>query len=123
MNLVDTSGWLEYFYDGCNSGYFARPLESLGDLIVPTICVYEVFKKVFSVGSEAQALRAVSQMRLGKIVDLTEDIALSAAMISLKHHIPMADSMILATARKFKAVLWTQDEHFSGLDGVNCKKS
>jgi predicted nucleic acid-binding protein len=118
MNLVDTSGWIEYFFGAPNAAHFARLIEDTGNLIVPVTCLYEVFKKVHSVGSEAQALLAVAQMRLGRVCPLTEDLALSAALISLRHGMPMADSMILATARAQNAVLWTQDEHFRGLPGV-----
>ena len=119
MNLVDTSGWIEYFFAGGNAEYFASPIEETTGLIVPVICLYEVFKKVNSVASEARALQAVTQMKLGRVVDLTEDVALSAALISLRRRLPMADSLIYATARAQEATLWTQDEHFSDLPGVN----
>jgi predicted nucleic acid-binding protein len=99
MNLVDTSGWLEYFFDGPNAPYFTAPIEDIDQLVVPVICLYEVFKKVNLAGNEAQALQAVAQMKQGRILDLTEDIALSAALISLKQKLPMADSLIFATAR------------------------
>ena len=112
MNLVDTSGWIEYFFGGPNAGYFAAPVEDTAHLIVPAICLYEVFKKVSSVADEAPALQAVAQMKQGHVVDITENIALSAARISLRHKLPMADSMILATARAHNAALWTQDSHF-----------
>ena len=118
MNLVDTSGWLEYFFGGSNAAVFAPPLEATEKLIVPVICLYEVFKKINSVADEARALQAVAQMKQGRIVDLTEDVALSAALISLKHKLPMADSLIYATARAQSATLWTQDEHFERLPGV-----
>jgi predicted nucleic acid-binding protein len=90
---------------------------------VPVICLYEVFKKVNVVGSEAQALQAVAQMKQGHVIDLTEDVALSAALVSLKHNLPMADSLILATALSQDAVLWTQDAHFQGLPNVNFKEA
>ncbi len=123
MNLVDTSGWLEYFFDEANAGYFSSPIEETHALLVPVICLYEVFKKVNSVADEARALQAVAQMKQGLIVDITEDIALSAALISLKHKLPMADSLIYATARGHGAILWTQDDHFRNLPGVNYKKA
>ena len=118
MNLVDTSGWLEYFFGGRNAAYFTPPIETTGDLIVPVICLYEVFKKVNRVGNEAQALQAIAQMKQGRVIEVTEDIALNAALISLKHKLPMADSLIFATAVALEAVLWTQDDHFEGLPGV-----
>lgn len=118
MNLVDTSGWLEYFFGGSNAAYFTVPIESVGDLVVPVICLYEVFKKVNMVADEARALQAVAQMKEGRIIDITEDVALSAALISLNQKLPMADSLIYATARAQGALLWTQDNHFSSLPGV-----
>lgn len=119
MNLVDTSGWIEYFFSGRNAAYFTSPIEAIDDLIVPVICLYEVFKKVNIVGNEAQALQAIAQMKQGRIIDITEDIALSAALTSLKYKIPMADSLIFATAQTHGALLWTQDDHFESLPGVN----
>ncbi len=123
MNLVDTSGWIEYFFGGSNAAYFTLPIETVGDLIVPVICLYEVFKKVNLVADEARALQAVAQMKQGHVVDVTEDIALSAALISLNEKLPMADSLIYATARTHRATLWTQDDHFSSLPNVNYKKA
>jgi predicted nucleic acid-binding protein len=123
MNLVDTSGWIEFFFDGPNAAYFAKPIEKTKELLVPTICLYEVFKKVNVAGNEAQALQAVAQMREGHVVDLTEPIALSASLISIKHKLPMADSMIYATGLANNAVLWTQDIDFADLPGVKYKES
>lgn len=123
MNLVDTSGWIEYFFGEPNAAYFASPIETTGELIVPVICIYEVFKKVNITADEAQALQAVAQMKQGSVVDITEDIALSAALVSIRHKLPMADSLIYATARAHGATLWTQDDHFSKLPGVKYKKA
>ena len=123
MNLVDTSGWIEYFFGGPNAAYFASPIETPNELIVPVICLYEVFKKVVNVGNEAQAPQAVAQMKQGSVVDLTEDVALSAALVSLRHKLPMADSLILATAQRRGAILWTQDAHFKGLPSVRYKST
>lgn len=118
MNLVDTSGWIEFLFGGDNAVVFAPAIEDTANLMVPVICMYEVFKKVNAVADEAKALQAVAQMKQGRVVELTEDIALRAALISLKHHLPMADSLILSTAWTRRATLWTQDEHFAGLPGV-----
>ena len=118
MNLVDTSGWIEYFFGEPNASHFTPPIEKTDDLIVPVICLYEVFKKVNVVANEAQALQAVAQMKQARVVDITEDVALSAALISIRHKLPMADSLIYATARAHGATLWTQDDHFSSLPGV-----
>lgn len=123
MNLVDTSGWLEYFFEGPNADYFSKPIEDTENLIVPVICLYEVFKKVNLVGDDAQALWAIAQMKEGRIVQLTEDIALRAALISIKHKLPMADSIIYSTGQSEDAVVWTQDEDFHELPGVNFKNA
>ena len=123
MNLVDTSGWIEYFFGGPNASYFAPPIEDTEQLLVPVVCLYEVFKKVSSVADNARALRCVAQMKQGQVVVLGEEIALCAAAISLKHKLPMADSFIYATAQLAGAAVWTQDTDFSGLPGVNYRVS
>lgn len=121
MNLVDTSGWIEYFFSGPNAGHFAKPIENTSNLLVPTICLYEVFKKINTVADEAKALQAVAQMREGTVADLTEDIALSASLISIKHRIAMADSIVYATAKSYGATTWTQDADFEDLPDVKYK--
>ncbi len=123
MNLVDSSGWIEYFFAGPNADFFAAAIENTDKLLVPTICLYEVFKKAHVVADEARALQLAGQMKQGHVVDLTEDIALRAALISIKHRLPMADSLILSTAYAQRAILWTQDEHFQALENVNFKKA
>ena len=123
MNLVDTSGWVEYFFEGPNATQFAKPIENTAKLLVPTICLYEVFKKINIVGNEAQALQAVAQMREGLLLELTESIALSASLISIKHKLPMADSMIYASALANDATIWTQDMDFKNLPGVKYMKA
>jgi predicted nucleic acid-binding protein len=119
MNLVDSSAWLEYLADGPNAEYFSAPLEDTGNLIVPTICIYEVFKAVLRQRGEDAALQTVALMKQGTTVNLTDELALQAAKISLEYQIPMADSIILATARTHEAVLWTQDKDFKGMENVN----
>ncbi len=116
MNLVDSSGWLEYFADGPNASFFAEAVEHPEELIVPTVCVYEVFKVVSRQRGESAALQAVALMRQGAIVDLTESIAILAAELSLKQTLPIADSVILATARVHQSTIWTQDADFEGLE-------
>ena len=118
MNLVDSSAWLEFFADGPNAGIFAEPLEETDLLLVPSVCLYEVFKIVLRQRGEAAALQAVALMRQGHVVDLTERIALLAAKLSLLEKLPMADSIILATARLHDAHIWTQDADFEGLENV-----
>ncbi len=118
MNVVDSSGWLEYFADGPNVRFFTPPLEATGDLLVPTISLYEVFKRVLQQRGEGPALQAVALMQQGVVADLTPSLALAAARVSLGTGIPMADSIMLATARAHEATLWTQDSDFEKVPGV-----
>ena len=118
MNLVDSSAWLEYLADGPNAEHFSEPLIDIDNLIVPTICIYEVFKAVSRQRGEDAALQAVALMKQGTTVHLTDDLALQAAKIGLEYKIPMADSIILVTVRAHEAVLWTQDQDFKDLKNV-----
>jgi len=118
MNVVDSSGWLEYFADGDNADFFAPAIEDTKNLLVPVICIYEVFKRIRQQGGITEAQQHVGDMKLGKIIELDESLALSAAKISTDLKLPMADSLILATTRANNAILWTQDEHFKDLDDV-----
>ena len=117
-NVVDSSGWLEYFAEGPNAEFFGPPIEAQKDLIVPVISIYEVFKRVLQQKNEGEALQAVAQMLKGRVIPLDTQLALLAAKISRDLTLPMADSIILATARAYHAVLWSQDEHFDGIKGV-----
>ena len=123
MNLVDTSGWIEYFFEGPNASFFAPPIELAEELVVPTICLFEAFKKISAVADQSRALRAIAQMKQARVIDLTADIALKAALISTERKLPMADSLIYATARAERATVWTQDEHFEGLPDVRFRKA
>jgi len=118
MNVVDSSGWLEYFAAGRNAGFFARAIEKPAGLLVPTLSLFEVFKRVLHHRDETGALHAVALMQQGHVVDLDSALALSAARLSVDTRLPMADSIMLATARAYDAVLWTQDADFRGIDGV-----
>jgi len=118
MNIVDSSGWLEYFSDGPHATIFGEVLCDIDSLIVPTISLYEVFKVVLRERGEESALQVIVVMQQGNVVDLTADNALLAAKLSLEHEIPMADSIIYAAAKLYEATLWTQDEDFEGLTGV-----
>jgi predicted nucleic acid-binding protein len=112
MNLVDTSGWIEYFFSGENVSFFAKPIEDTAELIVPVVCLYEVFKKVNQVADEARALKAIAHMKQGRIIELSEEIALRVALVSLKYKLPMADSFVYATGLMEGAEIWTQDADF-----------
>lgn len=118
MNVVDSSGWLEYFIDGKNAQFFAPILEDVAHVVVPTISIYEVFKRMLMSNNRDNALETIAMMYEGIVVDLDGEIALMAAELSCEFKLPMADSMILATARAHDATLWTQDEHFKGIEGV-----
>ncbi len=118
MNIVDSSGWLVYFADEPNAKHFQTPLKDTASLIVPSVTIYEVFKVVLRESSENDALQSVAAMQKGTVVDLTTKIAISASKLSLQNRLPMADSIILATAREFNAKIWTQDSDFENISGV-----
>ena len=118
MNVVDSSGWLEYFADGPNADFFAPAIENASELVVPSLSMYEVFKRVLQQRGEDDALQAVGAMAQGLVVDLNTEIAINAAKISVELRLPMADSIILATARAYSATFWTQDADFQDIEGV-----
>lgn len=118
MNVVDSSAWLEYFADGPNADFFAGAIEATAELLVPAVSVYEVFKRVMQQRGEGDALQAVALMQQGRVIDLTPPLALSAARLSIEHRLPMADSMIMASAKAHGAMLWTQDSDFEGIPAV-----
>lgn len=118
MNLVDSSAWLEYFADGPNTRHFSSTIKTSGQLVVPTITLYEVFKVVLRESDENAALQACAAMQKGLVIDLNSKLALAASKLSLLHNLPMADAVILATAREHGATLWTQDAHFKEVAGV-----
>ena len=118
MNIVDSSGWLAYFADEPNAKHFLSPLNDTTSLIVPTVTIYEVFKVVLRESNENDAFQAAVAMRKGTVVDLTASRSIAASKLSLEHNLPMADSIILATAKELDATIWTQDSDFMTLDGV-----
>jgi predicted nucleic acid-binding protein len=118
MNVVDSSGWIEYFTEGGNAVFFAPSIRDVDNLIVPTICIYEVFKHLLAERDEDSALLSLGLMSYGREVELERTIAIDAAQISCELKLAMADSIILATTRAYDATLWTQDEHFKDIDGV-----
>ena len=118
MNVVDSSGWLEYFSNGENAKRFLPPLKNTASLVVPVITIYEVFKVVLRERGENEALQAVAAMRKGTVCDLTTNLALAASKLSLQYSIPMADSIILATAQLYGATIWTQDADFKEIPKV-----
>ncbi|CAN5222746.1 hypothetical protein BH10PSE19_BH10PSE19_19460 [soil metagenome] len=117
-NVVDSSGWLEYFADANNADFFAPAIENTEDLIVPSISILEVFKYILRQRSEKQAFESVECMLQGTIVDLNIEISLNAAKLGVLHKIPLADSIILATGLIHEATIWSQDADFKGLPNV-----
>jgi predicted nucleic acid-binding protein len=118
VNVVDSSGWLEFLADGPNAGFFAPVIERTADLVVPTLSIFEVFKRVLQQRDESAALQAVALMHQGRLANLTAPLAMDAARLSRSSRLPMADSIMLATARAYEATLWTQDADFDGIPGV-----
>ena len=118
MNIVDSSGWLSYFADEPSAKNFQPPLQDIQSLIVPSIIIYEVTKVVLRESGDDAALQVMAAMHKGNVIDLTARLAVAATRISLQHKLPMADSIILATARDCKATIWTQDIHFENLSNV-----
>ena len=118
MNIVDSSGWLAYFADEPNAKHFLAPLNDSTKLVVPTVTIYEVFKVILRESCENDALQAVMAMQKGTIADLKAPLAIVASRLSLEHNLPMADSIILATAQEFNAILWTQDSDFKDINNV-----
>ena len=123
MNVVDSSAWLEYFAAGANADFFAAAIEGVAELAVPTLSLFEVFERVMQQRGESEALQVVAVMQQGHVVDLDAKIALSAARLSLEHKLPLADSIMMATAREHGATLWTQDSHFEGIVDVKYSSS
>lgn len=113
-NVVDSSGWLEYLKGSERAGLFSAAAEDTANLIVPVISVYEVFKKFLRDRNESDAREAIGTMMNGHVVDVDLPLVLEAAKLNL----PLADSIIYATAQRFDATLWTQDEDFKGLPKV-----
>ena len=118
MNLVDSCGWLEYIAEGPNADFFAEALEQRAGLVVPTICICEVFRRLLEQIGESIALEAVAAMRRATVVPLTHTLAIEAAVIGRDLKLPLADSVILATAHAYNSVLWTQDADFRSIAGV-----
>ena len=118
MNLVDSSAWLEYFGAGPQAGQFARVIEDVGSMLVPTIVLVEVCRRVMQQRGEDEALQVAALLHQGQVVDLDSGLALSAAQLGVAHKLPLADSIILATAKQYGAMIWTMDGDFEGLPNV-----
>lgn len=118
MNVVDSSAWLSYLAGDNNADKFATPIEDIENLLIPSITLTEVFKCIMRQRGEDAALQVVAHMQQGKVVELDAALAIDAAVVGLKYKLPLADSIIYATASKLSAVVWTQDADFKALSGV-----
>lgn len=118
MNLVDSSAWLEYFAAGPQAGKFAAPIEDVSSLLVPTFVLLEVTRRVMQQRGEDEALQVAALLHQGQVVALDSAVALSAAQLGVAHKLPLADSVIYATAKQYQATVWTMDSDFSGLARV-----
>lgn len=117
-NVVDSSGWLEYLADAANADFFAAAIEQVDQLIVPTLSILEVFKWILRERGENDALQAAALMQQGRVIELNVALSIRAAKLGLDLKLPLADSVMLATAQAHQAVFWTQDAHFKGIQGV-----
>lgn len=118
MNVVDSSAWLSYFAEDRNASIFAEPIERIDHLLVPSITITEIFKNVLRQRGEEAALIVAAHMEQGRVIPLDAGLARDAASFGVLHKLPLADSIIYATAIKHKATLWTQDNDFDGLLNV-----
>jgi predicted nucleic acid-binding protein len=118
VNVVDSSGWIEYLAGGPNADFFAGPIEGEEPMAVPSIVLFEVYRHVVRHVGREEALSVVAALHRGTVVDLDASLALEAAELSLGTGLAMADSLILATTRALGATLWTQDVDFDGMEDV-----
>ena len=118
MNVVDSSAWMSYFAGDRNSTHFAQPIQTIDDLLVPSIALTEVFKSIFRQRGEEPALAAIAHMQQGRVIPLDADLAIEAATVGIEFGLPLADGIIYATTRRFNATLWTQDADFKDLESV-----
>ena len=118
MNVVDSSAWIEFFVDGPNAGFFAKAVRDVEALLVPSVVVLEVYRYVLRQRGRKEALEAAAAIRQGRIIDLDEGLAIEAAELGASLRLPLADSIIYASALAHEATLWTQDSDFEGLEAV-----
>ncbi len=118
MNVVDSSGWIEFLVDGPNAGFFETPLNLQDELLVPSVIVLEVYRYVLRNEGREKALSVAATMHEGRVIDLDTGLAIEAAELGASHGLPLADSIVYASALSHEATLWTQDADFDGLDHV-----
>lgn len=118
MTIIDSCGWLEYFADGANADFFSTPIKANSEIIVPTIILYETWKKISRERGEDKAIELVAQLKRYKIIPLDEELSISAAKVSNENNFAMVNSIIYAIAKKYNATLWTQDSDFKDFENV-----
>ena len=119
MNVVDSSGWIEYFFDSPRADLFAVAIEDVTNLLVPVVSIFEVHKVLSRKLPTGAVLSCLDVMRQGRVLDLTDKRAVAAADIASKHKLAMADAVIYSMAIEFDGTLWTQDVDYKGLPSVN----
>jgi uncharacterized protein with PIN domain len=117
-NVVDSSAWLAYLADEPGAQHFSAAIEDVENLLVPSVCILEVFKVVSRQRGDGDALQAAALMQQGLVVDLDATLAVAAAKAAVDHKLPLADSIVYATGITRDGVVWTQDEDFEGLPDV-----
>ena len=118
MNVVDSSGWIEYLSGGPNAAFFSDPIEGEEALLIPTLSLFEVYRHLLRHLGRDEALNIIAAMRQGTVIHLDDRLALDAAELSVATKLALADSIMLAAARAHDALFWTQDADFEGLENV-----
>jgi predicted nucleic acid-binding protein len=116
--VIDSCGWVERFAGSPFGDLYGPAMQELEAMLVPAVCLTEVFRALAREAGEQAALAAVAVMRQAVVVALDGDLAIEAARLGLAHRLPLADSIIYATAQRHGAELWTHDAHFRGLPDV-----
>jgi predicted nucleic acid-binding protein len=118
MNIVDASGWIEFFLAGANGPTFKPVIENTRELLVPSVNMYEVHRVLSRKLPVELRDMCLEVMRRAPVIELNDERAIAASQLSLKHGLAMADAAMYAIALEHKAVLWTQDADYQGLKGV-----
>ncbi|WP_353569899.1 type II toxin-antitoxin system VapC family toxin [Candidatus Albibeggiatoa sp. nov. BB20] len=117
-NIVDSCAWLAYFADEKNARIFAEPIEDIENLIVPSVVLTEVFKVIYRQTDENTALQAIAHIQQGEVIPLDNMLSIDAGFYGVQYKLPLADSIIYATSKKYNAIIWTQDNDFKGLENI-----
>lgn len=122
MNVVDASGWLEYFSDGPDAAFFAQVLQETETLLVPTVTILEVFRRICRSHGEGAALQAAAAMQQGTVVPLDTPAALEAGRLAVSHDVSASAGAVLAVAERHSATVWTMDERVRHAPGVRYRE-